>query len=64
MPCGVFLNYATCHNFGPSTIIINDGNQYFFKSIFFHNHMCQFIMDGWKLLMSTWCYGYSCTRVA
>jgi hypothetical protein len=25
---------------------------------------CQVLMDGWKLVMSTCCYGYSCNGVA
>ncbi len=33
MPCGIFYD-ATCHNPKPSlTIIINDGDQYFEKTL-------------------------------
>ncbi len=36
MPCGNLFLCAMCHNFGPSlTIIIDDGDQYFEKKIFF-----------------------------
>ncbi len=32
MPCGIFKNCATCHNFRPSLIIImDDGDEYFQK---------------------------------
>ncbi len=60
--------YATCHNLGPSlTIIIDDGNQYiyiFLKAKNLHNATCQILMDGWKLVISTWHYGYNCNGVA
>jgi hypothetical protein len=42
MPCGKFL-LATYHNVGPSTIIIDDGDQYFektFKSKNLHSATC------------------------
>jgi len=42
-----------CHNIGPSTIIIDDGDQYFKKNSNFHSTTCQILMDGWKLPMST-----------
>jgi hypothetical protein len=29
-----------------------------------HSAMCQVLMDGWKLLTSTWCYGCSCSGIA
>jgi hypothetical protein len=53
MTCGEKIYCATCHNFGSSlTIIMNDGNQYFEKKIFFmskniHSAMCQILIDGW-----------------
>jgi hypothetical protein len=54
-----------CHNITPSTIIINNEDQYFKKkSKFFYNAMCQVLMDGWKLLMSTWHYNYNCNGIA
>jgi hypothetical protein len=45
MPCGKKLYCATCHNFGPSLIIImNDGDQCFEKIISMskkdHNATC------------------------
>ncbi len=45
MPCVIFY-YATCHNFGPSLVIImDDGDEYFKKEIIFmskifHCAMC------------------------
>ncbi len=57
-----------CHNFRPSsTIIINDGDQYFEKKImskFFHSAMCQIIVNGWQLMMSTWHHGCSYNGIA
>jgi hypothetical protein len=56
-----------CHSLKPSlTIIIDDGDQYFknIKSKNPHNAMCQILMDGWKLVTSTWCYNCSCNEVA
>jgi len=55
---------TTCHNIGPSTIIINNGDQYLKKnSKNLHNAMCHVLMDRWKLLTSKWHYGYSCSGV-
>jgi len=53
------------HNIGPSTIIIDNGNQYFKKrNPNFHSAKYQVLMDGWKLPMSTCRYGCSCKGVA
>ncbi len=52
--------YATCHNLKPSlTIIMDDGDQYFefFMSKSLHNAMCQILINGWQLMMSTWHHG-------
>jgi len=52
----VAIFYLTiCHNIAPSTIIINDGDQYVKKkSKNLHNAICHILMDRWKLLTSTW----------
>jgi len=59
--------YAMCHNLGPSlTIIIDNGNQYFKKirSKNCHSATFQILMNGWKLVTSTWHYGCSCSAIA
>jgi hypothetical protein len=61
---------ATHHNLEPSLIIImDDKNQYFKKKIIFmskifHNVMCQILIDGWQLMMSTWHHGCNYNGVA
>jgi hypothetical protein len=70
MTCGEKIYCATCHNFGSSlTIIMNDGNQYFEKKIFFmskniHSAMCQILIDGWQSMTSTWHHGCNYNKVA
>jgi hypothetical protein len=29
-----------------------------------HSATCQFLMDGWKLVLLAWCYGCNCSEVA
>ncbi len=57
--------YVMCHNIKPSIIIIDDGNQYFKNNYYknLHNATCQVSIDGWKLLMLAWHYGYSYSGV-
>jgi hypothetical protein len=44
MPCGK-KNYATCHNFGPSLVIImDDGDEYFKKKIIFMSRKFHYAM--------------------
>jgi hypothetical protein len=63
-----FFYYAMCYSFGLSlTIIINDVDQYFKKTIKskkIHSATCQILMDEWKLIMSTSHYGCSCNGIA
>jgi len=36
---------------------MDDGNQYFEKKLIsknLHNAMCQILINGWQLMMSTW----------
>jgi hypothetical protein len=58
---------ATCHNFGPSLIIIiDDGDQdfkkYIYPKIFIVS--CVKLIDGWQLMMSTWHHGCNYNGVA
>jgi hypothetical protein len=57
MPCGKIIYCAMFHNFGPSlTIIMDDGDQYFKKKKVqnVHNATCQFLINGWQLMMLAW----------
>jgi hypothetical protein len=46
---------------------MNDGNQYFKKTIMtknLHNSMCQILIDGWQSMTSTWHHGCNYNGVA
>jgi hypothetical protein len=66
----VAIFYATCHNLGPLVLIIIDAENWYSKDkIIFklktpHSAMCEILMDGWKLVTSTWRYGCSYSGVA
>jgi hypothetical protein len=54
MGCGKKHYWAACHNIAPSTIIIDDGDEYFKKTFiqFSLCHMSSF--SGWmKIILST-----------
>ncbi len=52
------FNCVTCHNFRPSLVIImDDGNQYFEKTIMTkknHNATCWIFVQGWQLVTLVW----------